>query len=387
MSEKFVLMNVLIKGTNASIKKALAKLDPKSYEMHAFSYDPEKGKEDAADTSTVKVGLVFKNIYKGPVSKDEIPFATMPDVKFIGMGNGVNGNRSDGTYVFYKDFGEAGVSECYRFTNVSPFREEFEGQYDVLDKVRHSFMDHTWQYDFMNYSYGEYDPYAFNGKKDKVLVEKWMSDEKEDVEEETDNTTTDDGRLDADWYYERDCVEGIIAKLKRREDIPLFSDFWRKNLGNSRPRCYHDEDLDLENSFEEQQDGFVLEIEESPLLSTWEGGEQIRLFVLEFIKENPGVDLDLEYRIYDQDDTSEAIWDSYRYDNGKMFVRRAFSEDGIGDYCEECDSLFEDYLIKKDLPDDEEYTCPLCGESIEYTAQIEEYELTLANGKWIARKS
>lgn len=387
MSEKFVLMNVLIKGTNASIKKALAKLDPKSYEMHAFSYDPEKGKEDAADTSTVKVGLVFKNIYKGPVSKDEIPFATMPDVKFIGMGNGVNGNRSDGTYVFYKDFGEAGVSECYRFTNVSPFREEFEGQYDVLDKVRHSFMDHTWQYDFMNYSYGEYDPYAFNGKKDKVLVEKWMSDEKEDVEEETDNTTTDDGRLDADWYYERDCVEGIIAKLKRREDIPLFSDFWRKNLGNSRPRCYHDEDLDLENSFEEQQDGFVLEIEESPLLSTWEGGEQIRLFVLEFIKENPGVDLDLEYRIYDQDDTSEAIWDSYRYANGKMFVRRAFSEDGIGDYCEECDSLFEDYLIKKDLPDDEEYTCPLCGESIEYTAQIEKYELTLANGKWIARKS
>lgn len=386
MSEKFVLMNVLIKGTNASIKKALAKLDPKSYEMHAFSYDPEKGKEDAADTSTVKVGLVFKNIYKGPVSKDEIPFATMPDVKFIGMGNGVNGNRSDGTYVFYKDFGEAGVSECYRFTNVSPFREEFEGQYDVLDKVRHSFMDHTWQYDFMNYSYGEYDPYAFNGKKDKALVEKWMRDEKEDVEEKTDNII-DDRRLDADWYYERDCVEGIIAKLKRREDIPLFSDFWRKNLGDSRPRCYHDEDLDLENSFEEQQDGFVLEIEESPLLSTWEGGEQIRLFVLEFIKENPGVDLDLEYRIYDQDDTSEAIWDSYRYANGKMFVRRAFSEDGIGDYCEECDSLFEDYLIKKDLPDDEEYTCPLCGESIEYTAQIEEYELTLANGKWIARKS
>ena len=387
MSEKFVLMNVLIKGTNASIKKALAKLDPKSYEMHTFSYDPEKENEEEADTSTVKVGLVFNNIYKEAVSKDEIPFAAMPDVKFIGMGNGVDGSGSDGTYVFYKDFGETGASECYRFTNVSPFREEFEGQYDVLDKVRHSFMDHTWQYDFLNYSYGEYDPYAFNGKKDKALVEKWMSDEKEDVEEETDNTTTDDGRLDADWYYERDCIEGIIAKLKRREDIPLFSDFWRKNLGNSRPRCYHDEDLDLENNFEEQQDGFVLEIEESPLLDTWEGGNQIRLFVLEFIKENPSTELDLEYKIYDQDDTSEAIWDSYHYTNGKLYVRRAFSEDGIGDYCEECDSLFEDYLIKKDLPDDEEYTCPLCGENIEYTAQIEEYELSLVNGKWIARKS
>ncbi len=206
MSDTFVMMNVLIKGTAASIKNALATMDPKSYELEKFTYNPKK--VDPSDTAIVKVGLVFKEIYEGAVSKDNIPFASLPDIKFIGMGNGfdVETSRSDGTYVFYKDFGETGVSECYQFTRVSPFKEEFDGQGDVLNKVHHSFMDHTWQYRFLNYSHGEYDPYAFNGKKDKALIKKWKSDETKAVKKEAKNITLG-GMDDAKFSYK--TIEGV----------------------------------------------------------------------------------------------------------------------------------------------------------------------------------
>ena len=208
MSNTFIMMNVLIKGTAASIQRALATMDPKSYELEKFTYNPQK--VDPSDTTIVKVGIIFKEIYEleAAISKDEIPFASMPEIKFIGMGNGHEKERSrtDGTYVFYKDFGETGVSECYQFTWVSPFKEEFDGQGDVIDKVLHSFMDHTWQYRFLNYSCGEYDPYAFNGKKDKALIKKWKSDEIEAVKKEAKNITIG-GMDDADFSYK--TIDGL----------------------------------------------------------------------------------------------------------------------------------------------------------------------------------
>ena len=206
MSNTFVMMNVLIKGTAAAIQSALATLDSKTYELKKFTYNPKK--VDPTDSTIVKVGLIFKEIYKGAISKDEIPFASLQDIKFIGMGNGSDeeNSRSDGTYVFYKDFGETRVSECYQFTRVSPFKEEFDGQGDVLDKVHHSFMDHTWQYRFLNYSCGEYDPYAFNGKKDKALIKKWKSDETDAIKKEAQNITI--GGMD-DIAFSYEAIDGV----------------------------------------------------------------------------------------------------------------------------------------------------------------------------------
>lgn len=222
MIETFVLMNVLIKGTNASIKSALEKLDSKSYELHAFTYNPQKKKADPSDTTIVKAGLIFKDIYNGAISKDDIPFASMPDIKFIGMGNASDEEHSrfEGTYVFYKDFGETSVSECYQFTTVSPFKEEFDGQGDVLDKVHQSFMDHTWQYRFLNYSCGEYDPYAFNGKKDKALIKKWKSDETDDAKKEEKNITI--GGMD-DTAFSYKTIDGVSPAFY--EDVYDGKDF------------------------------------------------------------------------------------------------------------------------------------------------------------------
>ena len=185
MSDTFALMNVLIKGTAASIKSALEKIGSKPYELHTFTYDPKN--VDPSDTAIVKVGLVFEKWYEGYISKDEIPFASMPEIKFIGLGNGGDGYRTDGSYVFFKDFGETSISECYQFTRVSPLMEEFDGQDDVLDEVLHSFMDHTWEFEFEDYSCGEYMPYGFD---DEDLVEKWGNDHEGNDNREADMITT-----------------------------------------------------------------------------------------------------------------------------------------------------------------------------------------------------
>ena len=166
-------MNTLIKGTASNIQLALSKLNPESFELIEFTYNHQK--VDINDISIVKAGVVFRDIYDGVISSDEIPFASIPEIKFIGLANGSDGSCSDGSYVFYKDFGEVGVSTCYKFSHVSPFMEEFESQYDVLNSVHRSFMDRAWQYRFEDYSCGEYCPWSFNSKKDKALIAKWKS--------------------------------------------------------------------------------------------------------------------------------------------------------------------------------------------------------------------
>ena len=206
MSKKntFILMNTLMKGTAANIQAALSKLDPKSYELIEFTYHHKKA--DIYDASIVKAGIVFKEIYEKVISSDEIPFASIPDIKFIGLANGIDGDRADGSYVFYKDFGENAVSVCYRFSSVSPFKEEFDDQSDVLNDVHRSFMDHVWQYRYMDYSCGEYVSWAFNSKKDKSLIAKWKSDEQDNAKKEASGITIG-GMDDVAFHYQH--IDGI----------------------------------------------------------------------------------------------------------------------------------------------------------------------------------
>lgn len=206
MSKKitFILMNALIKGPAVSIQTALSKLDSNSYELIEFTYNHKN--VDVNDTAIVKAGVVFREIYEGVISSDEIPFASIPEIKFIGLANGCDGSRSDGSYVFYKDFGEVGVSTCYKFSPISPFKEEFDAQDDVLNNVHRSFMDHAWQYRYEDYSCGEYCPWSFNSKKDKTLIAKWKSDEQDNTKKESIDVTIG-GMDDVAFSYKH--IDGI----------------------------------------------------------------------------------------------------------------------------------------------------------------------------------
>lgn len=175
--------------------------------------------------------------------------------------------------------------------------------------------------------------------------------------------------------------EKVTAKLKRKKDIPAFCCSWRKKLGETGLLSFYDENFDLESEFSKRQGKYIFEIEDYPLFRQWAGGDQIKSFVTELIEDHPEIELDLEYVATD-DSSSDAILDVYKYCDGILSMRRAYSEYGLGDYCEECDSDFDKYLIKIDPTPKTKYKCPVCGEIIEYSAQIEQIELKFVDGKW-----
>ena len=174
MAKTFSPINILIKGSSASIQQALALPGLPEYECRYLSYDPNC--VDSSDTQMKEVGLIFELFTDKYMAANDIPFAKMPDVKFVVLGDGGDDFRSDGSYAAYKDFGETSVKVCYRFSNANPHMEEFESQYEVLERVQESFLDHIWEFTYDDYSCGAYLRYAFNKKKDKELVEKWKDD-------------------------------------------------------------------------------------------------------------------------------------------------------------------------------------------------------------------
>ena len=197
MANQFALMNVLIKGSSDSVESALKTLESYDYKLHKLS--------DSKD-AVVKIGLVFNKWYEGFMHAKDVPFASIPEIKFIGLGNGGDDSQCDGSYVFFKDFEETGISECYKFTNSNPQMEEFDAQQDVLDKVLESFMDHAWSFRYENYSCGEFVPYAFGSKKDKALINKWKSDEKKNNKADESKIVIG-GQSDKPFSYEH--IDGV----------------------------------------------------------------------------------------------------------------------------------------------------------------------------------
>lgn len=172
MAKEFMLMNVLIKGTAASIKRAISVEGIPEHKV--FSRTCDLRKIDPESKKIEKVGLVFQ--YGEYLLLDQIPFTTMPDIKFIAMADGDDFGRLDGTYSIYKDFGETKVSVCRRFTNASICMEEFECEEELVDRVFHSFLDHTWSFNYDDFSDGRLAKYAFGTKKDLELIALWEDD-------------------------------------------------------------------------------------------------------------------------------------------------------------------------------------------------------------------
>ena len=170
----FALINVLFKGTATAIKKALDTIDGDYFIANGYSFDPDN--IDASDSTIIEAGVLFNIWDQEHLSEDKIPFAAIPDIKFIGLGDGGDDSRSDGSYVFYKGFGETSISECFRFSYFGPHMEEFDAQYEVLEKASRTFMDHEWNYEFEDYSCGELVSWEFKGKEAKKLIDKWKND-------------------------------------------------------------------------------------------------------------------------------------------------------------------------------------------------------------------
>ncbi len=143
--------------------------------LKKITYNPKKVNPD--DTSIVEAGLIFNTLFEDFISLKDVPLSGMENIKYIGLGNGGDGGRTDGSYVFYKNFGENAVSICFQFSSVNPHMEEFESQWDVVEKVHNSFMNKEWQYKYEDFSCGEYCPWEYKGKEAKELIGKWESND------------------------------------------------------------------------------------------------------------------------------------------------------------------------------------------------------------------
>lgn len=172
----FYPMNVLIKGTQEAIHKALAVSGIPHYKLDAhLTFDPDR--PDKEDRTLKKAGVIFDMFNEAYTTTDKMPMCSMKDVKFIMLACGGTPTNNNGTYAIYKDFGEIVPSVIWQFEKYkNPYIEEFEAQYDILEKLWQTFLNKEWKISYFDYGGGMPDSFQFSGKKARELVEKWKDD-------------------------------------------------------------------------------------------------------------------------------------------------------------------------------------------------------------------
>lgn len=157
----FAPMNMVIKGTPASIQAALAMPGMPTYTLR------EPIDKTAALTTAHVIYEVYHSTY---IQAVDIPFAAMPDVKFLMLGDGGDYGRSDGTWAIYKEFGAKEVAFCDQFTWNSIHQEEFQDE--IAIDVWESFLDEDWSYEYEDYSCGETLAFEYTFK----IAHQWADD-------------------------------------------------------------------------------------------------------------------------------------------------------------------------------------------------------------------
>lgn len=159
----------------------------------------------------------------------------------------------------------------------------------------------------------------------------------------------------------------VNINLKTREmaetALKLFAELLEEDLYGS---FFDIDEIDIE----EKEDGFWVRFEEEPLFNTWDDGEQIKLFVKEFIKKFPDEPFYLD-NTTSFNNCGDTYYYEYIYDENKkqLTIRTIYSEDSGLYYCPECEEYFDDPLVYIDeYKKGETYTCPECGAEIEYDA-------------------
>lgn len=138
----FTPLNVVLKGKAQDIRNAL--------DMIGMPHHTLVGKIDGRKKiATAKVLYdIFDPHYIAP---EQIPFASMPGIKFLMLGDGGTESKSDGTYAIFKDFGDSVMIE--RFTPCSIHQEEIVDS--LLEDICKSFLTVAWSYTYLDFSCGE----------------------------------------------------------------------------------------------------------------------------------------------------------------------------------------------------------------------------------------
>lgn len=161
----------------------------------------------------------------------------------------------------------------------------------------------------------------------------------------------------------RDTINMIVKSKEMAEKaMKLFNEVLKDEL-------YFHFEIE-EDDIREEDDCFIIEIDEEPLFLTWEGNEQVAFFVKEFILQNPKESFYLE-NTTSFSNCGDTNYYEYTYDekNKELTIRTVFAEFDSLYMCPECEEDFEEALVYiEDYKKGETYTCPYCGETITFDA-------------------
>lgn len=111
-----------------------------------------------------------------------------------------------------------------------------------------------------------------------------------------------------------------------------------------------------------------IDINEEPLFKMDESGAQVDLFIKEYVKKYPDVDISMFYT-GEELDCDGAIHIKYEYNSQtkKLNIEKRTADCTSIRYCPECDEDFEEAIAYLDEHiEGQTYRCPVCGADIEY---------------------
>ena len=164
-----------------------------------------------------------------------------------------------------------------------------------------------------------------------------------------------------------DC---ITIKIKQEEKVQAFIDLFNSIIKED----LYDEDLELDMSYCEQEDDmFVIGIEDEPLFHCCEYGEQLLPLFEQFLKENPDVGFEATYECTFSN-CGDMVFNEYTYEDGVLVIKSKHSEFPYLTNCPECGYEAEEdneIMTLNDWQEGMVCVCPECKAEIPYEASVD----------------
>jgi hypothetical protein len=165
------------------------------------------------------------------------------------------------------------------------------------------------------------------------------------------------------------CSYDVIhVELENKKQVEAFIEIFNRELEDE---LYWDENKISLDSFEEDMDKFILDIDDEPFFAHMYNGDQLYDVFIPFLKMFPEAKFYADYECT-FNNCGDAVYLKFEYNgNNILKVEERYSESYGIEYCPECDTeLFDEICCISDYNKDEEYTCPNCGAQLYYDLDI-----------------
>lgn len=184
----------------------------------------------------------------------------------------------------------------------------------------------------------------------------------------------------------------IGITIDKKENIKTFVDIYNRELED---HLYWGKNSFLsEDSFRDNDGVYRAYIEEEPLFTAMENGEQLVDVIYKYIETVPDCVFSAWYECAFSN-CGAIVYTTYNYKDGLLTIVDRSSESSYPNYCPECD--WEPYPDDDGCVDgvcsiyewrpDEECKCPVCGAALDWEVCFDETTLRMIDGKLDAEEN